>query len=433
MILLLIIADDFTGALDTGVQFAAHGIRTRVVVDPDVDLADQKSQVLVVDTETRHLTADKASEVVAGLTRRALDAGVQYIYKKTDSALRGNIGAELAAVLKASGLSQLPFLPAFPQTGRITRSGIHYVDGVPVTESPFGRDPFEPVKHSVVTELIAEQCDLPARSFPALTAGDSVPPDNGILVFDAADAGDLLHTGHKLLEQQLPEHRAPEDPLLPQDAPHILAGCAGFGAVLPELLGLAGETAHPLPKLDPRLLVVCGSVNPITLTQLDRAEQDGFARLRLTLRQKLEPGYWQSAEGKGDLIQIEKMLTANPHCIIESNDLGGNQHTAEYAEKLCIDLETLRVRIAGSLGYLVGEIFTSPSLGTLLLTGGDTLLQCMNCIGVRELEPICELEKGVVLASFTYNGCTRHVITKSGGFGQESLLTDLTKKLEEKI
>ena len=120
-------------------------------------------------------------------------------------------------------------------------------------------------------------------------------------------------------------------------------------------------------------------------------------------------------------------------CIIESNDLGGNRPTAEYAEKLGIDLETLRVRIAGSLGYLVGEIFTSPSLGTLLLTGGDTLLQCMNCIGVRELEPLCELEKGVVLASFTYNGCTRHVITKSGGFGQESLLTDLTKKLEEKL
>ena len=102
MILLLIIADDFTGALDTGVQFAAHGIRTRVVVDPEVDFAAQEAQVLVIDTETRHLPASKAYEVVAGLTRRALDAGVRYIYKKTDSALRGNIGAELTAVFKAS-------------------------------------------------------------------------------------------------------------------------------------------------------------------------------------------------------------------------------------------------------------------------------------------------------------------------------------------
>ena len=35
MVKLLIIADDFTGALDTGVQFAARGAKTRVVVDVD--------------------------------------------------------------------------------------------------------------------------------------------------------------------------------------------------------------------------------------------------------------------------------------------------------------------------------------------------------------------------------------------------------------
>ena len=38
MFQLLVIADDFTGALDTGVQFAVNGIRTRVVVDPKTDL-----------------------------------------------------------------------------------------------------------------------------------------------------------------------------------------------------------------------------------------------------------------------------------------------------------------------------------------------------------------------------------------------------------
>lgn len=37
MIKFLMIADDFTGALDSGVQFAARGARTRVVTDPAYD------------------------------------------------------------------------------------------------------------------------------------------------------------------------------------------------------------------------------------------------------------------------------------------------------------------------------------------------------------------------------------------------------------
>ncbi|MEG1205139.1 MAG: four-carbon acid sugar kinase family protein [Angelakisella sp.] len=414
IILLLIIADDFTGALDTGVQFAAHGIETRVGVGPEVDFAAYQVKVLVVDIETRHLPAAEAYNVVAKLTRRAKEAGVRYIYKKTDSALRGNIGAELAAVLDASGSTQLAFLPAFPQIGRITQGGVHYVDGVPVTESPFGIDPFAPVKHSVVTELLAEQCDLPSRSFPALKEGEAVPQDKGILVFDAENATELYSTGLQMLGQGKLQ---------------IMAGCAGFAAVLPELLGIEAEKVRQPPQLEPRLLVVCGSVNPITQIQLDTAEKAGFARLRLTPSQKLECGYWKSKEGEAELAGIEEMLAANPYCIIETNDLGSNQLTADYAAQLGINLETMRVRIAGGLGHLVEAIFTSPSLGTLLLTGGDTLLQCMTCVGVKELEPICELEQGIVLAGFTYNGRTRHVITKSGGFGQETLLTNLAARM----
>lgn len=414
MILLLIIADDFTGALDTGVQFAACGIPTRVVVDPEIDFASIHAKVLVVDTETRHLPAGQAYEIVSKLTRRACAAGVSFIYKKTDSALRGNIGAELAAVLKASGRKQLPFLPAFPQMNRLTQNGVHYIDGAPVTESPFGKDPFEPVRHSAVASLIASQTDLPAKSYPALNDHESAPDEASILIFDAASVEDLARTGRQLAHRNLLA---------------VSAGCAGFGAVLPELLGIEKGEPAKLPRLDSRLLIVCGSVNPITVAQMDWAQKAGFARLRLTPEQKLTPGYWQTGEGQKQLALIDEMLAANPYCIIETNDEGGNQLTADYAARLGIDLETLRQRISGSLGNLVGGIFASPHLGTLLMTGGDTLLQCMNCVGVSQLEPICEMEKGVVLASFTYKGCTRRIITKSGGFGQESLFTDLARRI----
>ena len=410
---LLIIADDFTGALDTGVQFAARGIKTRVVVGADAALTHRNADVLVVDTETRHLPAAKAYEAVERLVRRAGHAGFTYLYKKTDSALRGNVGAELAALLNASGSRQLAFLPAFPQMNRVTKNGVQYIDGVPVTESPFGVDPFEPVRHAAVTELLAEQTDLPAAGFPALAANGSVPAENGILVFDAATVDELRSTGRALLNN---------------GGLHVLAGCAGFAAVLPELLGLGGADVT-CPTLDSRLLVICGSVNAITLAQLDKAEQAGFTRLRLTPHQKLTPDYWYSDEGQAALKNIEETLAAHPYNIIETNDEGGNEPTAKAAEVLGLTREEMRVRIAGGIGQLVGAIFASPSVGTLLLTGGDTLLQCMNSVGVHELEPICEMERGVVLARFGCNGTTRYVITKSGGFGQADLLTKLAKQI----
>ena len=40
---LLIIADDFTGALDTGIQFAAYGARTEIMTDTDMEFGDYPS------------------------------------------------------------------------------------------------------------------------------------------------------------------------------------------------------------------------------------------------------------------------------------------------------------------------------------------------------------------------------------------------------
>ena len=48
MIKLLMIADDFSGALDAGVQFAARGAATRVVTDLDCDFLETDAEVLVM-------------------------------------------------------------------------------------------------------------------------------------------------------------------------------------------------------------------------------------------------------------------------------------------------------------------------------------------------------------------------------------------------
>ena len=112
---LLMIADDFTGALDTGMQFAKNGAATRVITDPDCSFEQMQAQVLVIDTETRHRSPQEAAARIAATVKKAVSCGIRFFYKKTDSALRGNAGAEIEALLHASKGTAVHFLPAFPQ------------------------------------------------------------------------------------------------------------------------------------------------------------------------------------------------------------------------------------------------------------------------------------------------------------------------------
>ena len=417
MIKLLIIADDFTGALDTGVQFAMSGVCTRVFTDPACDFSsvEESVRVVVVDAETRHLSAARAYDIVYNLARQAANMGVSHIFKKTDSGLRGNIGAELTAVMTAVGCDQLPFLPAFPQMNRTTKDGVHYIAGTPVARSVFGIDPFEPVKHSAVTEIIAEQSSASAHSSPALSSAEDIPQEPGIVVFDAQSEEDLASTARILCDA---------------GRLRVMAGCAGLGAVVPALLGLSCGEKPSLPQLDPRLLVLCGSVNPVTLAQLSEAEHKGFVRLRLRPEQKLTEGYFDTPEGAAYLEAWKKKLARYDAVIIDANDDPDNEATAAYAREHGLSTEDLRVQISRTFGAVMGKLFDCPDVGTLLITGGDTLLQCMNCVKVYEMEPIGELASGVVLSRFTLNGCTRFVISKSGGFGKRTLLCDIKKQIE---
>ena len=415
MIELFIIADDFTGALDTGVQFAARGVPTRVITDPAADIARDwgDARVLVMDAETRHLPPLEAYDTVYRAARQAVEIGTPYLYKKTDSALRGNVGAELTALMRAAGCRALPFLPAFPKIGRTTENGVHYIEATPVAESVFGRDPFEPVTESEVSRLLALQSEEKTRVFPAGFDPAELDGQEGILVFDAETDADLARAGALLKERGLLR---------------AAAGCAGFGAVEQELLGLSGGDAAGEPPLQPGFTVVCGSVNPITKKQLDAAERAGFLRLAMACREKLTPGYFAGAEGKETLKEWHEAFRANPCRIIDGNDAPGSESTIEWAAEHGISIDGIRVGISGAMGDIVSEIADWEEVGTLLITGGDTLLSCMARMGVSELTPVAELYPGVVLSRFERNRKTRLVISKSGGFGQESLFADLAEK-----
>lgn len=413
MVKLLVIADDFTGALDTGVQFAASGAETRVVTNIEYDFSrtGREVQVLVLVAETRHVKWEEAYRMVYGIAKRACESGIPYLYKKTDSALRGNIGSELKAVLDAAGKHTLHFLPAFPRMNRVTRNGIHYIDGSPVHESVFGKDPFEPVTCSYIPDMI--RGEVPVTVVESM---DGWERQNGVMVYDASTDEELMSIGSFLKEK---------------GELGLIAGCAGFAAVLPQLLGLSGKRRERI-SLDKKLLVACGSVNPITVRQLDYAERAGMKRIRLTPEQKLEKDYLESEEGNRALEEWTKTALEEECCIFDTNDLPGCRAACEYAGSHGLSLDELRVRIADTLGRVVEHLVRAGVKSTMLLTGGDTLMGFMRHIGCDEIVPACEMAPGTVLSQVDIDGRTYSIISKSGGFGEEKLIAELAEKIGER-
>lgn len=413
MVKLLVIADDFTGALDTGVQFAASGAETRVVTNIEYDFSrtGREVQVLVLVAETRHVKWEEAYRMVYGIAKRACESGIPYLYKKTDSALRGNIGSELKAVLDAAGKHTLHFLPAFPRMNRVTRNGIHYIDGSPVHESVFGKDPFEPVTCSYIPDIMRGEV-----SVTVVESMDGWERQNGVMVYDASTDEELMSIGSFLKEK---------------GELGLTAGCAGFAAVLPQLLGLSGKRRERI-SLDKKLLVACGSVNPITVRQLDYAERAGMKRIRLTPEQKLEKDYLESEEGNRALEEWTKTALEEECCIFDTNDLPGCRAACEYAGSHGLSLDELRVRIADTLGRVVEHLVRAGVKSTMLLTGGDTLMGFMRHIGCDEIVPVCEMAPGTVLSQVDIDGRTYSIISKSGGFGEEKLIAELAEKIGER-
>ena len=399
---LLVIADDLTGALDSGVQLASKGDHVLVSLDCEDGLRHAPEvDVIVIDSESRHDAPEKAYQKVAHLVGDALEMGVTHVYKKTDSGLRGNVGAELSAVMAASGAAHLNFVPAYPKQQRTTENGVHYVAGVPLAKSIFSVDPVNPVSCSVVCDLIHPQSDVAAMHWEPGAVLD------GVVVYDCSTDDDMRRIAGMLQDSD------PDTPM---------AGCAGLLEMLPPCSQGKGCCA-PGAALDPRLVVVSGSVNAGTSSQLDEAERLGAHRVHLPVRQILAQG-WTHEEARSFVTDALKEAAQSPVVLIDT--LGVQLTKAEIADG---SAPRKISDAAGLCAALVAELCDR----TVMVVGGDALVGFVHEVGASLLEPVDELFPGIVVARYEGSKGSGALITKSGAFGNVGLFHEIHKALEEKV
>lgn len=392
MIDLLIIADDLTGALDTAIQFSKRGIKTVVFLRPEVNwnaiAAD--TRVAVVHTDSRHKSPEQAYQVVQACVQSACAHKVPILFKKIDSALRGCIGAELQALADNGENEILSVLPSYPAGGRLCKDGIQYWNGVPITDTAYGKDPLEPVCTSSIQQILKEQTGYPVY---LVHDGEGFVLRAGINIFDAQDTDTLRARCRELL-------RAPK--------PLLLAGCAGLADALAAELGWAAEKMPALPQSE-RLLLVCGSLHQVSRTQITHAQKMGYPLFTL---QSMEQ---QTKMGE----DIVNAFSCSPVVMLQTGADAG-QISAEQG-RAC----SLRV------AAVAGAAYRCAAPMAIAVFGGDTLLAIAGSMFQDGLYPCAELAPGIpVSVARDHEGNQMLLISKSGGFGEENVIDQITAYLQ---
>jgi D-threonate/D-erythronate kinase len=391
----MVVADDLSGAADCGIAFQRAGLSSVVLLSGDALAVN--ADAVALDADSRHLPAPQAAARQRRLVQRHLAPGM-LLYKKIDSTLRGNIAAELAAIIPTAGVAIIA--PAFPDTGRTTRNGRVYVRNVPLEQTEFWRK--ENLAGVADIATVLEQAHLrTARAELDLIRGERSAlchAWNGMaqdgaeaIVCDAETDDDLAAIAAASARMC---------------ARHFWVGSGGLARHLPAAAGIAAApTASPVLRPRGPVLVVVGSLSSVSRAQARHlARQPGVEPIPVlpeVLREgDAHPG-WQAA-----VAAIATALDRNDDVVL----MIGAETSQDLSEgwRLCDALARLVLPLADRLGGLVA-------------TGGETARAVLTALGAVGLRLMCETEPGVVLSTVE-GGRALPVITKAGAFGTPETL-----------
>ena len=192
-----VIADDLTGAAELGAIGWRHGLRAEIVRSGK---PGGGADLVCVDTDSRACEPNEAAKRAAAAAKLLRAAGAKWIYKKVDSVLRGNVTAEVEAVMKQLKLNRALLLPANPSLGRTIKGGEYFLHGKPLHKTEFAHDPHFPRRSSSVLRLVK----VPEIFAMRVANGDRALADGTVVVGDAESPADLQRWTESCDAQMLP-------------------------------------------------------------------------------------------------------------------------------------------------------------------------------------------------------------------------------------
>ncbi|ORM64117.1 serine kinase [Pantoea rodasii] len=411
---ILVIADDFTGANDAGSGLARAGASVHVLFDSRTPHDADNADVLVISTDSRAVSATEAAHrTTLAVQQHQAIAQDGWLFKKIDSTLRGNPGAEIEAALIASGKTLALVVPAVPKLGRTTRQGEVWINLQRLTDTEFASDPKTPVTTSHVLARLHMQSEMAGETVDLATVrggnlAQVLASKQGFVVVDAeqdADIALIMAAAATLTTRPL------------------LAGASGLGDALGE--HLAARPARPV-------LAVVGSMSAIAQQQIARlASQRDIRIIDIDIRQLFaQPAWPQAAEWQQ---AMQQAICDGAHCVVRTTQHADQRHDIE---QLCqqhqVSRQRLGERICQFLAQLTSTVCRHTLPAGLYLSGGDVAIAVAQALGAKGFQ-IQGLVAGCVPHGVLLNSELHlPVMTKAGGFGDENTLVEAIRFIEEK-
>lgn len=391
---IIIIADDLTGANATGVLLVQQGFKAATFINLDKynSLQNDDYDIVTINTDSRAIKREEAYKRVKSIVEFFKDEDVTLFSKRIDSTFRGNIGAEISAILdNVKDDTYAIVVPSFPASGRTCVGGYLMVHQVPLEKTPVATDPKTPVLTSKVVNLLEEQMQekigyvelgkvLKGTDSIKNSIIDQIGKGYRIIVVDATTNDDIINIARAVKNTGLSVISADPGPFT--------------AALSAELLDI------PEGEKGKKVLMTIGSISGLTKKQLDEF--------------KMEYKTFIVEVNASNLLYKETTLS-------EDNILDLRMIAKE--EKISED--EVSQKISGGLAEITVKTLEKSNslLRGLYISGGDVTVAVCNALGAAAIEVKDEVLPLAVYGRIidgTYHNMP--IITKGGLVGDEKAI-----------
>ena len=356
-LMIAVIADDFTGAAEIAGLALTFGYNVAIITSFK---SIPQSEIIVVATDLRSRKPENAAKESERITLELLKLNPEFIYKKIDSLLRGNVGVELQAQMKVTNTNRSLIIPANPLLNRTIKDGIYYLDDKPIMESAFSKDKSFKNKSSNCVEILqTEGVDQVYN----ISCTDRLPK-SGLIIGNTKDQNDLSCWVHKI------------------HGDTVISGASGFfGEILRDRRpNQQSYNASSLIETS-KSIFICGCNFPLSKTMVFDAERNGACVAKMP-----DEIYFSK---KVNTLLIDKWVEE----IISMFD-GNNRVIVSVLQKPTSQ-SISSVKLKETLGMVIKKVSNRITINEILIEGGSTAQFLLKALSFSTFFPIQAIAPGV--------------------------------------